>query len=585
MSSTASLDNSQVIADVLQIRKTFGIARLTNLAVLFISGPDAAKFLQNRLSNDVLALQPGQGQLNAALDRQGKIQGVFGLYRQPDGFTMVISRDEQANCIAQIEKFHIVEQFTTQEITNVVAISLQGPGSEAFVKTIFQPDSSSAFPQKEHAWCAGQLAGQPCRLIQRSFSGETGYLLLVETDDAEGIWTVANQNAVEAGGIDMSEAAMEVLRVEAGLPRFGCDYDFETLLPETGLEREAVSYSKGCYLGQETIARIKTYGTVQKALVGLLFDATESQPDSLPPAGTACLLDGKPVGTLQSHVFSPTLNRPIALAYLGKSERVPGKTLQLEIGGHTYTTEVVLLPFYDARLQYKPGTELLNEGLKLFSDGYDEEAMRLIQQAIERDSALVEAYEALGVILSRHERFQEAIAMMERVLELEPEHVLAHTNLSVFYMKLGDKEKAEEEKAKATMAAFSKKAKAAGLVFDAEAERRKKEQATLEKISMFREALSFSPEDPLGNFGLGSAYLELKRYDEAIEPFEKVLKAQPKHSVAYLSLGKAYEGADQPNKAQEVYQKGIEVAAAKGDLMPLKEMQAKLDNLTLKLQG
>jgi tetratricopeptide (TPR) repeat protein len=212
--------------------------------------------------------------------------------------------------------------------------------------------------------------------------------------------------------------------------------------------------------------------------------------------------------------------------------------------------------------------------------------MRALRLAIEVEPGLIEAYEALGVILSRHEQFTEAIEMMEQVLALEPAHVLAHTNLSVFYMKLGDKEKAEEEKAKATMAAFSKRAKESGLAMpDFEAERRKKEQATLERIEMFREALKFSPEDPLGNFGLGSALLELKRFGEAIEPFEKTLKAQPKHSVAYLSLGKSLEGAGELHKAQNIYQNGIEVAAAKGDLMPLKELQARLESLTLKLQG
>lgn len=582
--TTARSQDTQTHHDVRQVRKTFGIARLTDLAVLSVQGPDAAKFLQNRLSNDVLALQPGQGHLNAALDRQGKIQGVFGLYRQADGFRMVISRDEQANCIAQIEKFHIVEQFTIQKITNIVAISVQGPESDAFLLRLWENNAALNLPQAEHDWRTTMLQEQPVWIIKRSLSGENGYLLLVEAENAEPVWPVFRQAAAEAGGIEMSAEVQEILRVEAGIPQFGHDYDFDTLLPETGLERQAVSYSKGCYLGQETIARIKTYGSVQKTLAGLLFSETVQAKD-LPANGSACLLDGKPVGTLQSHVDSPTLNRPIGMAYLGKTERIPGKHLSLNIDGQPYTVEVTLLPFHDARLEQKQGKEWLADGLKLFSEGYDEEAMRHINQAIERDPGLVEAYEALGVILSRHERFTEAIAMMERVLELEPEHVLAHTNLSVFYMKLGDKEKAEEEKAKATMAAFSKKAKEAGLVFDTEAERRKKEQATLEKISMFQEALKFNADDPLGNFGLGSAHLELKQYQEAIAPFEKVLKAQPKHSVAYLSLGKAYEGADQPDKAQAIYTKGIEVAAAKGDLMPLKEMQAKLDHLTRKLQA
>jgi tetratricopeptide (TPR) repeat protein len=314
---------------------------------------------------------------------------------------------------------------------------------------------------------------------------------------------------------------------------------------------------------------------VQKALVGLLFDPQAP----LPEFPNVCLSQGKPVGELKSVAFSPTLNRPVALAYLGKAERIPGKVLALEIAGQIYPVTVALLPFYDAQSQ-QSGQALLAEGLKQFAESYDEEAIRLLRQSIDLQPDLVEAYEALGVILSRHERYPEAIAMMEQVLALQPEHVLAHTNLSVFYMKLGDKDKAEDEKAKATLAAFSQRAKASGLVFDIEAERRKKEQATLDKIGMFQDALKFNPEDPLGNFGLGSAYLELKRFEEALAPLQRVIQAQPKHSVAYLSLGKAFEGVQNVQQAEQTYKTGIEVAAAKGDLMPLKEMQTRLAGLT-----
>jgi folate-binding protein YgfZ len=566
--------SSEARTQVLQARSGFGIALLPDVVVLEVSGPDAVSFLQNRLSNDVLALQPGEGQLNAVLDRQAKIQGVFTLLRTAEGFRILIDRAEQANATAHMLKFKILEQIQIKEATNVAVMTVQGPNSRTWLAQIFQPDATCVFPQKEYAWSSGHLQNQPCMVAQHSLSGDTGYYVLIQADSP---LEALLQEAIKANGIELSREALDILRVEAGIPKYGMDYDFETLLPETGLEREAVSYTKGCYLGQETIARIKTYGMVQKALIGLLLD--EDAP--LPPQGSVCQLDGKEVGRICSVVDSPTLKRPITMAYLGKTERVPGKVLHLQIEQQPYRVEVVLLPFYHQdKSGQKSGQELLNEGLKLFSDGFDEEAIRILQEAIEADNNLVEAYEALGVILSRHDRYDEAIQMMNQVLALEPEHVLAHTNLSVFYMKLGDKEKAEEEKAKATMAAFSKKAKEAGLVFDIEAERRKKEQATLEKINLFIEALKYNPSDPLGNFGLGSAYLELKRYQEAVEPLERTIQAQPKHSVAYLSLGKAWEGLNEKQKAIKTYQRGIEVAAAKGDLMPLKEMQARLQGLT-----
>jgi folate-binding protein YgfZ len=562
---------------VLQVRQKVGVARLEGYAILEISGPDAPGFLQNRLSNDVLALAPGQGQMNAVLDRQGKIEGIFSLYRKADGFFALVERSAVESTCKGILKFKIIEQVDiTDHSETLTVLSCQGPMAKAMML------SAAAHPEHvtslaENAFVDSVLFGMPARLVRRSLSGEDGFLMLVTPEHAEIAWSCLKEEAQATGGLEMSPEVRDILRIEAGLPLFGRDYDAGTLLPETGLEREAVSYSKGCYLGQETIARIKTYGTVQRALVGLLFEENAT----LPPAGSECRMDGHSVGVMQSGADSPTLGRPIAMAYLGKTERVPGKTLDLEINGQTYHAMVKLLPFYDVRMRHQSGPELLAEGLKLFSDGYDEEATRVLRQAIDADPTLVDAYEALGVILSRQDRYDDAIALMEKVLTLDPDHVLAHTNLSVFYMKKGDKDKAEDEKAKATMAAFSRKMRESGQVYDIEAERRQKEQVAEERIAMFREALKFAPEDPLGNFGLGSSYLELKRYPEAVEPFERVVKAQPKHSVAWLSLGKALEGMGELSRARESYEKGIEVAAAKGDLMPLREMQTRLDHLSL----
>lgn len=576
-SPVAASHSPELAEAVKQVRATVGVARLDDYTVLHISGADSGRFLQNRLSNDVLALQPGQGHLNAALDRQGKIEGVFSLHRTQSDFVAIVYRPETESAVQGILKYRIVEHIDVRDAGGEQHIlSIQGPlALEILLKAAAHSEQLKTLDEYDHA--ESVFFGMPARLIRRSFSGEEGYLLISDREHSQIIWNCLKQEADAAGGLEMPADVRDVMRIEAGWPLFGIDYDRETLLPETGLERLAVSYSKGCYLGQETIARVKTYGMVQKAMVGLQF---QNPAVVQPPVDTPCLLEGKPAGVIKSGAYSPTLACPVALAYLGKNERIPGKMLNLEMVGRIEAVTVTLLPFYDARQASRSGQELLAEGLKLFSDGFDEEAIRILNQAIEADDSLLEAYEALGVILGRHERYDEAVALMEKILSRDPDHVLAHTNLSVFYMKMGDKEKAEEEKAKATMAAFSRKAKEAGLTVDLEAERRKKEEAALERIAMFQEALKFNPEDPLGNFGLGSAYLELRRYEEAIEPFKKVIQAQPKHTVAYLSLAKSYECSSKIDDARATYQKGIEVAAAKGDLMPLKEMQTRLEQLS-----
>lgn len=572
-----ALPGAHVVQAVRQTRQSVGLARLNNNAVLRISGPDAQKFLHNRLTSDVQALQSGQGQPSACVDRQGKIEGVFSLHRQDDDFWILIDQAERERTVQGIEKFHIVENFQLADVSEQYTLwAIQGPlAEEALCAAGIQGNPAETGKTLEEYAMTSLRAPEGGRLIRRALFGEEGYLLLLPASALVETWLERLRDAIRQreGCTDLPPEALEILRVEAGWPRYGQDYQSDTLLPETGLERETVSYTKGCYLGQETIARIKTYGTLQRVLMGIRFDTA---PSAVPAPGTPCLLAGKPVGQVQSVVFSPTLDAFVGLAYLGRSERVPGKQLTLQIGDWTGTVTVSLLPLVDVRQAHRSAQDWLDDGLQRFADGLDEAAMHALREAIARDKTLIDAYEALGVILARNERHLEAIEMMQAILALDPDHVLAHTNLSMSYMKLGDKEKAEEEKAKATMAAFNRKAREAGLApVDPDAARRQHEQALRERIAMFEEALKFNPADPLGNFGLGSAHLELGQYAQAITPLERTITAQPKHSVAYLSLGKALEGDKQLARAREVYDQGIAVAAAKGDLMPLQEMQAR----------
>ncbi len=580
MTSETELLHLPLAEQILATRKTVGFARIETLCYLEVTGPDAASFLQNRLSNDVALLTPGAGQMNAVLDRQGKIEGVFSLYKTDEiassllgtdtpAFFMLLDPAEAESAVRGILKYKIVEQLALSAPTaaeHPVILSIQGPMALEVLKsqlpeithfssyswvdsTVSLPDHSEPIPVR----CVAMAENEIVLLVSPTFAS------LMETH--------LQQAVLAEGGVILFPEALEVMRVEAGIPRFGKDYSNDTLLPETGLERVAVSYSKGCYLGQETIARVKTYGALPRILMGLIFDA--DTPLLVP---MALLLDGKAIGTMTSCAFSPTLGKMIGLAYLSKETRIPGKTLPLKIVDSQVNATVALLPFVDNA----KSVDLLKEGLRLFSEGYETEAIDCLRKHITALPDSVEGHEALGVMLSRAGQFDEAIALMERVLVLDPSHVLAHTNLSVYWMKLGDKDKAEDEKAKATMAAFSRHAKAAGLSFDPEAERRKKEAALRDKVQMFEEALKFNPTDALGNFGLGSVYLELNEFASAIDPFQKTIAAQPKHSVAYLSLAKALIATDRIPEARQVLETGIEIAAARGDRMPLEDMQHRL---------
>ena len=156
---------------------------------------------------------------------------------------------------------------------------------------------------------------------------------------------------------------------------------------------------------------------------------------------------------------------------------------------------------------------------------------------------------------------------------------MAHSNLSVYYMQQGRIEDAEREKGEATALQFEK-AIAENMAKKTTEDKVKQDLAEREqKISMFKQVLEIDPVDQVANFGLGSVYHDLKRYEEALSPLQTVVKEYKDYSAAYVLLGKTMEKLLRQDEAIQTYRDGIAVASKKGDLMPLKEMQQKLNQL------
>jgi aminomethyltransferase len=148
--------------------------------------------------------------------------------------------------------------------------------------------------------------------------------------------------AKAVGGRACGWQALEIARIEAGIPRFGADMDETNLAPEAGIEDRAISYSKGCYIGQEVIARIRTYGQVAKALRGLLLADDSAE---LPKKGDKLFHGGKEAGSITSALASPTFRRNIALGYVRRECNEPGTELAFRIAGRDCSARIVPLPF------------------------------------------------------------------------------------------------------------------------------------------------------------------------------------------------------------------------------------------------
>jgi folate-binding protein YgfZ len=546
--------------------------RVPGLGAILVAGPDAASFLQSQLTSDVLRLEPGTGHLSARLTRTGALVAHFGVHRLPDrgqpfaSFLILLPAAEAPSLLADLKSHLVSEEAVLEEAgQEFQGFVVQGPGADSLLESLSEE-------------------GNPAEIVLRqSFTGDPGWVALAPTSGKPS-WEEMTSAARHAGFVfldehDAADQAWDWLRVEAGFPRAGVDFEpGRTLLPQTGLEQQTVSATKGCYLGQEVVARVRAYGTVPRALRGLIIREPRTlELGSLPPAGHSLqTIDGEKIGTWASSGYSVVWDRPVVLAYLDRDHRTPGLSLQLEAGALELEAEVVLLPLFSAASGTERAATLYDQAVRRFSTGADTEAIDLLQEAIGLDPHLTEAYEALGVVLGRTERFHEAIDVFKRLEELAPDEPMVHTNLSLFYMKIGDKDEAERQKATATMKKFGSRFDQADAAAQLQSEKAARHQDADRRKNMFGEVLAVDPDDGLALMGMGQALLDLEDHVGADRHLSRALGLQPDNSPLYVSRGKVLELLGRSREAAAVYREGVAVASRKGDLMPLKELEHRL---------
>lgn len=569
-----------------------------SFGALRISGPDAPAFLHSQLTNEVNALKPGEGNLTARVTRTGSLVRYGSLHRLPDGqsFLMLLEREGVRALITDLEKFAVIEDVTLADVSDEFDwIAIQGPDALQAAEETFGPargvnSDAAEFLRELPEYAAREFKTGPCAdalLVIRSLAGDAGCIVAVprEAELSSEIIERVRESAHGKSLVHLKDAelnyTLQMLFVEAGVVRVGRDVkQGEVVLPETGLEQHVVSYSKGCYLGQEVIARIRTYGSVPLVLRGLVcLDVPRGfdEPHFPVIGADAVLEDGTKIGRFASWTFSPMLDAFVAFAFLDRNHRTPGTKLKLRgADGAALNAEVRLLPFYRAADTASRVAFLHDRAIRLFSQGDDAQAQALLEEALRLDPSFADGYEALGVLLGRTGKFTEAIDIFKRLEEVAPNEPMVHTNLSLFYMKLGDKVAAEEEKAKATVKQFSRFAGARKAEHVAAEELAKKRADAERKRGMFEEVLEIDSEDPIALFGLGNALSALEDWEGAERVLAKSCAMQSDNSAAWLARGKALEMLNREADAVAVYRAGMAVASKKGDLMPLKEMERRV---------
>jgi folate-binding protein YgfZ len=291
---------------------------------LALTGTERKSFLAGQVTNDIEGLQAGNGCYAAFLTHKGKMLGDLRVLaaEDPDTEAELLLDTERATLQAlfdMVRRFKIGYDVELHKRTvQRGLLSLVGPGARAAA-------GADDLPPDEHAHRAGEVAGHPVRLI----ATDVGIDVLCDADDTDAV----REALLATGAEPVSEEAAEILRVERGRPRYGYDLDDATIPQEAGLNDRAVSFTKGCYVGQETVARLFYRGKPNRHLRGLrLSEAVQS--------GAELRLGERVVGRLASSLVSPT-HGPIALA-LVRREAAPGDTVAVEGGA---TAQVVELPF------------------------------------------------------------------------------------------------------------------------------------------------------------------------------------------------------------------------------------------------
>ncbi len=578
----AAPTNPTVDAEVRCVRERVGLWSRDSHTFLRMTGPDVAKWLQTQTTNDVVAIESGHGHANALLDRKARLQAHFTVHRWEDEYWLIVERGQSPHLLETLDQHLFLEDVTIEDNGDGVdQVLVQGPRATAFLAAVLDTADaigSDYLPATPYGCHPLELLGHEVLAFRMSDTGEDGFLLVTEAGAAPPLIDALSEAGAAFSPEVIGPEAREILRIEAGIPRFGVDMDRENRLPETTLEREAVSYEKGCYLGQEVVAKLRTYSSVRRALTGLAFTRDAS---GAPKPGETLYVDGKDVGEMRSATFSPTLGYLIGMAYLDRDHRDPGSelTFTCESLPNAATATVRVLPIYEAESRNDRAHRLYDEALAVFDQDQDDQdatAIDYLRESILLEPAFEDAYEALGVILHRHHRVDEAIHYMKKLEAMNPDCLMAHTNLSVFYVAKGMIEEAETEKAKAAVLQIKQTRDARNAEEIAAAERERIQCEAQERIGMFEEVLEIDPDDSLATFGMGSAYMQLNAYEKAVPYLERATELQKDYSVAFLNLGKCLEFLGRADEAADAFRRGIAAANRKGDLMPMREMERRL---------
>ena len=304
-------------------RNNAAVVRKDWMGILQLTGPERQSWLQGMVTNEVEKLTAGEGCYAAHLSAQGRVVAQMIVLVAEEVVWLLVERTAAEKLVTVFDRLIIMEDVQVRDASpDYEVLGLLGPERGAVLQRW------TGKPFEESALYAHRAFPQG-----RLFTTDIGIDAIVARGTAED----ALRALMAAGAVAIDTETWDVLRTEAGLPLYGVDIDETTTLPELG--QRGISYDKGCYIGQEVVARIRYIGHVNRRFVGLICEGSV-----VPEARAAIQAQGKDVGYVTTRVFSPGLNKAIAMGFVNRAASEPGTPVILAGKSGTISAVVVAFP-------------------------------------------------------------------------------------------------------------------------------------------------------------------------------------------------------------------------------------------------
>ena len=290
-------------------------------------GPDRVRYLNAILTNNIKDLPLSQGTVSLLLNPQGHIVAEIETYALPESLFCISYQMIRQRLVETLEKFIIMDDVTlTDETPRFGTLALEGPQAARIAQELTGVDLTGC---AELARQDTAVSSIPCSVVRRSPGDFVGVEFMTERQNLESLWQVLKSKAVAAAGGPIGYSALSALRLEQGVPWFSYDFGEKQIPHEAGLELSHISYTKGCYTGQEIVERVRSRGQVNRRRVSLVFTGP------VPGQGEQLSAEGKDAGYVTRAAFSPKLSSAIGMGYVRKESNSPGTVLEWQAGSAT----------------------------------------------------------------------------------------------------------------------------------------------------------------------------------------------------------------------------------------------------------